>query len=187
MKTKQKEDIIIRYFSSDWHLGHKNILEHSNRPFETIEEMEEVLIANWNEVVTPDDVGYLIGDTFWTRNVAADCERAIALRKRLNGTVIFMPGNHDEKIVRRVEDSDRDIQTCKWEGQHFFLFHYPALSWNRSHHGSIMLHGHTHQSSKLTFHPAGKPLVHVGVDAWDYKPASASEILELVPRNRTPD
>ena len=39
------------YFTSDLHLGHCEIIEIQNRPFENIQEMNQVLIQNYNVVV----------------------------------------------------------------------------------------------------------------------------------------
>lgn len=47
------------WFTSDTHFGHKNIIDYSNRPFSSVEEMNEVLINNCNERVSNDDEIYL--------------------------------------------------------------------------------------------------------------------------------
>lgn len=50
------------YFTSDLHLGHKNIIRLCNRPFSSIEEMDAVLIENWNRKVHQNDTVYILGD-----------------------------------------------------------------------------------------------------------------------------
>ena len=52
------------YLTSDLHFNHMNILKYEpeSRPFSSIEEMNEVIIQNWNEVVKISDTVYVLGD-----------------------------------------------------------------------------------------------------------------------------
>ena len=50
------------YFTSDWHLFHANIIKYSKRPFKNVEEMNEVILQNYFEVVKPGDRVYYLGD-----------------------------------------------------------------------------------------------------------------------------
>ena len=47
------------FFTSDLHLGHENCIRLCNRPFSSIEEMDETLIENWNHKVTGKDTVYI--------------------------------------------------------------------------------------------------------------------------------
>lgn len=50
------------YFTSDEHYGHFKVIAYNSRPFDSAEEMDSVLIRNFNEVVTPQDVTIHAGD-----------------------------------------------------------------------------------------------------------------------------
>ena len=53
------------FFTSDLHLGHENCIRLCNRPFSSIEEMDEILIENWNHKVTGKDTVYILGDLIY--------------------------------------------------------------------------------------------------------------------------
>ena len=52
----------IRWFTSDLHFGHKNVITYCDRPWATVEEMNEALIKIWNDTVHPKDTVYCLGD-----------------------------------------------------------------------------------------------------------------------------
>ena len=52
----------MNYYISDMHLGHKNVLKFDSRPFQSVEEMNEALIINWNRKVTDEDDVWVLGD-----------------------------------------------------------------------------------------------------------------------------
>lgn len=80
---------VKKFYISDLHLGHKNILAFDNRPFFNLKEMTETIISNWNSVVGKNDSVYVLGDMFWNNS-----EIPIVLPK-LNGTKYLIKGNHD--------------------------------------------------------------------------------------------
>ena len=58
----EKEGDNVIYFTSYLHLGHRGIIEMQNRPFENIQEMNQVLIQNYNAVIHKNDTVYILGD-----------------------------------------------------------------------------------------------------------------------------
>ena len=50
------------FFTSDTHWGHANIIRFCSRPFVSVEEMNDILIQNWNNVVPKDGIVFHLGD-----------------------------------------------------------------------------------------------------------------------------
>lgn len=52
----RKEVIKVIYFTADMHFGHENVIKFDNRPFKSLEEMDEELIKRWNNKVGKADL-----------------------------------------------------------------------------------------------------------------------------------
>jgi calcineurin-like phosphoesterase family protein len=51
-----------KWFISDTHFSHSNIIRYTGRPFKTAEEMNGCLIKNWNDCIDADDQVFFLGD-----------------------------------------------------------------------------------------------------------------------------
>jgi len=54
--------MVNNWFTSDFHLGHRNIIRYCGRPFASVEQMDAAILANLNKLVGADDVLYFLGD-----------------------------------------------------------------------------------------------------------------------------
>lgn len=131
------------FFTSDLHFGHKNIIRFDNRPFTSVEEMDETIIQNWNAKVSDADTVYMLGDISWYNDVKT-CE----ILNRLNGHKILIKGNHDRVHgkVRLCFDEIADYKEIELDGHKITLCHYPIIFFNRHHYGAYMFYGHVHNS-----------------------------------------
>ena len=50
------------WFVSDLHLSHKNIIKYCSRPFDNVNQMNEILIQNWNKKIGVEDRVFVLGD-----------------------------------------------------------------------------------------------------------------------------
>ena len=95
-KTKEKMNFKFNaeqtFFTSDTHFNHANIIRFCNRPFKDVEQMNEVMIANWNNVIGKDDTVFHLGD--FCLGGAAEWTKIL---DRLNGKIYLIMGNHDLK------------------------------------------------------------------------------------------
>lgn len=155
------------WFTADTHFDHKNILTLSNRPFDTVEDMNKSLIVSWNEKVTNYDTVYVLGDFAW-KNPAPYIEQ-------LNGEKLFVRGSHDKKIdapYMRIIKPDC-LKDEYGNQRRIVLCHYAMRSWHMSHYASWHLFGHHHGMLE----PYGLSF-DVGVDCNNYYPFSLDDIEE---------
>jgi len=163
------------FFTADHHFGHKNIIKLADRPFLSLDEMDETMITKWNLSVDVLDDVYHLGD-FGFKTPKRKLNEILI---RLNGQKYLIKGNHDkDKLdgfykehfhwIKHYQDLDID-------GKRIILFHYPIQSWGGMHRGAWHLHGHCH--GKLT-PKAGR--LDVGVDAHKFKPIEINELKNLI-------
>lgn len=170
------------WVTSDLHFNHLNILKYEpiSRPFETVEEMNEVLIKNWNDRVGADDTVYVLGDFFMGQLTSIK-----EIFDRLNGKVILIRGNHDTKNRLAVYEEwgieVKDIEYLPYKGRYFVMCHFPIASKEfidmvrRDNSEVIILYGHVHSNAPKGYVDG---TYHIGVDTNDLAPVNIHQIWE---------
>ncbi|MFP4019855.1 MAG: metallophosphatase [Bacteroidales bacterium] len=160
------------FFTADYHLGHNNIIKYCDRPFSSVEEMDETIIDNHNSVVGKDDIVVHAGDLCLYKSYDRVKRNYI---DRLNGQLIFLMGSHD-KWLSKCENI-RDIWKGEVGGAYIVICHYLMRIWPLSHYGSWHLYGHSH--GRAVPLEEGKQL-DVGVDCHNFYPLSFDDIVDLM-------
>jgi calcineurin-like phosphoesterase family protein len=158
------------YFTSDLHLGHKNIIQYCQRPFASVEEMDHALIRAWNARVGPQDMVYVLGDFAFESRA-----RSKAALAQLAGRKILIRGNHDQEKDDEGWDEVHDALLFEVGNTRFYLHHYPLRDWPGRWHNVIHLYGHVH--GNLEPLPGS---MDVGVDTWGGAPVALEEVLQAV-------
>jgi calcineurin-like phosphoesterase family protein len=195
------------YFTADLHFGHARIVELADRPFASVQEMDEALIANWNAVVRrPDDLVWVLGDY-----ALGDRRQGLGHLQRLNGRKMLVAGNHD-KCFLGSSDGWKHIGEYRaagfevvvpWArvklpppgpelpGRKVLLSHFPydGDSTDEDRHsgarlrdeGEPLVHGHVHEKFTMRRSAAtGAVQLNVGVDRWQYRPVPATEVARMI-------
>jgi len=164
------------FVTADHHFGHGNIIKYSKRPFRDAQDMDGQLIQRWNEKVPRGSIVYHLGDFSF-----AEDKRMRELVHRLNGSIRLVRGNHDKRIrgaTVKLFEWVKDYYEAAGPGKRkIVMCHYPMVTWNKSHAGSWMFHGHCH--GNLTMPSTTR--FDVGVDTHpNYEPYSLKEIESIM-------
>jgi calcineurin-like phosphoesterase family protein len=165
------------FFTSDWHLGHQNILTFKRqdgsamRNFSNVEEMHEYMIERHNSVVSANDKVYVLGDVCFTN-------KWLHLVDRFNGEKVLIKGNHDTLKLHRYAPYFKDVR-----GIHQFkgvvMTHIPIHPDSLSRWG-VNIHGHLHTNFILRDGEVDDRYHNVSVEVLnDYTPISLEEIKAL--------
>lgn len=168
------------WLTSDLHFGHNREFIYKPRGFESVDDMNEAIIKNWNNVVQSDDDVYVLGDL-----MLGDNTQGIECIKQLNGIIHVVLGNHDtdrraelyKQLYNIVEVENVIVK--KYNRHHFYMSHYPTLTGNLERESlmqmTLNLYGHTHQ--KTNFYMDMPFVYHVGVDSHNCTPILLDDII----------
>ena len=185
----------MKYFTSDTHFGHENIIRYCKRPFRDVREMNFTMLSNLQQTLTEEDDLYFLGD--WSMNPNYYSLIQNVPFRHLH----FILGNHDNggKLNSYLENNgqsqrmtvEKDL-VIEIDGMPFYLVHRPIKASDKM----PTLCGHVHE--KWTIQVPGcevreykhegeslvkllmQPVLNVGVDRHDFMPLSEVEVLELI-------
>lgn len=176
------------WLTSDLHLCHDREFIWGSRGFKSVDEMNAAIVANWNRVVGPADIVYVLGDFMLNND-----ERGMFLLKQLKGKIVPVRGNHDNdkrwqnymtayNVIPR-ENDDLAVY-LEYDGLTFYLSHFPTICDNFNEgkplaRKIVNLCGHTHTQDRWS--DIGKGLIyHVDQDAHNCTPVALDEIIKEI-------
>ena len=153
------------WISGDFHLSHFNIIRYTNRPFHTVEEMNETIINNFNSEIGEYDQVIFLGDfCFGNPN---------QYLSRLRGNWTFIKGNHDH---------DRSLNTyisylvLEYNNKEIFCIHRPD-DYSSSYKYNFVAHVHDRWKVRKVY---SSYLVNVGVDVWAFHPITIDDTMKAI-------
>jgi calcineurin-like phosphoesterase family protein len=164
------------FFTGDTHFGHKNIIKYCNRPFSSVEEMDQQIIKRWNSKISKKDLVFHVGD-FCFGDRDSDFDKYFYA---LNGRIIFIKGNHDSlawKNKDKFESFCAGYYEAKIDNQIIVLNHYAMRVWNKAHYGTWHLYGHSHGMLPSDINSLS---MDCGVDTHNFYPWSFEEVKEVM-------
>lgn len=188
----------MRWFTSDLHLGHKNIIKFCNRPYRDVDHMDTAIINTINATVMPDDELWVLGDI-----AMGHIDTTLRKFEQINARVTIVAGNHDRchpsyhgqdkarewlpryEGLRNVEQVYVHGALTLVAGQVVTVCHFPYRDEDRHSdrftqylpvdEGNWLLHGHVHDTWQVN----GRQ-INVGIDAWDGQLVSEGAITKIM-------
>lgn len=151
------------WFTSDLHLGHKNIANFRTQ-FESELHHREVIKENYHKVVTKRDKVFLLGDVAFTQETLDDVGTWVAEKK------VLIVGNHciDNIKMSEVCKHFDEVYSLK-KYKEFWLSHAPIHP--QELRGKYNLHGHMH------FETVDDPrYLNLCLEHTDYTPIDLNEV-----------
>lgn len=154
------------FLTSDIHFFHKNIIVYCGRHYCDEHEMNDHIVAIWNEQVTPDDRVIFVGDL--SAGLAGRIDELGKIIGSLNGHKTLVRGNHDHRPdTWYVAAGFESVVDWLWEDGILYI-HKPATAGNDAVldlraqlEPKLIIHGHIHDAKN------GQIPGHFNV-AWDW-------------------
>lgn len=158
---------------SDTHFNHSNILKFVDdkgenvRAFDSLQEMNEIMIQNWNSVVRPGDLVYHLGDVFF-----GDQDWFKKTWPRLMGSKRLIVGNHDDVKFLACGGFFQKVMLWRLFKEHNMLLTHVPVHESNIRKVEFNVHGHIHQQESPT-----KRHINVCVEKTLYTPVHIEQVL----------
>lgn len=161
------------FILSDTHFSHKAEFLLKNRGFSSVEEMDSILINNWNNVVSDNDTVFHLGDV-----VFQPATRTDIVLPQLKGKKVLIMGNHDRgKYLSKYFDDFYSILEYD-----IFIFSHIPLNYTELRGrflGKINVHGHIHNgNSSYVDNPFTS--INVNCEFINYKPIKLNDLAKTL-------
>lgn len=199
-----------KFFTSDWHINHGNIVIYSRYnllskeekemydnkvkfkvSYDTVNKMNDMIVENVNKQAHKDDVIYFLGDLLFARkeNYYENVKSLLERIKCKNFIMIW--GNHDNRISYNLFKENYVMNTFNVDGKEVVLCHFPLAVWDKRHYGSFHLYGHchSHNESFLDTMMPERFSLDVGIDNYynlfgEYKMFEFKQIKEIFSKRK---
>ena len=170
------------FYTADTHFGHANIIRFCDRPFSSVEEMDRIMIENWNNRMQAEDTVFIVGDFAYRSS-----RSVVQILKQLNGHKHLITGNHDHswlqnENVEKLFESISHMDIINDSGHRVILCHYPLMTWSGEKKGAYMVYGHIHNHTEdlsfWSFIANNDHLLNAGVDINHFSPATLDELIK---------
>ena len=159
------------YFIADTHFSEENIMRYENRPFETMEAMNDAMISNWNGLVKDEDSVYVLGD------FGAEGQEALVL-SQLRGRKYLIKGNHDTHPNAYYREAGfEEVYDHPVILENFWILSHEPLYVNEN-MPYANLFGHVHNSP--LFKDYSKQHFCVSLERLNYMPMAFEEIKKMI-------
>lgn len=162
------------WFIADSHFFHKKVIEYCNRPFSNVEEMNNIIISNWNKVVKRDDRVFMLGDF-----ALCGKDKLIEIGQKLNGRKVLILGNHDGASLSTYYNAGFEmVSKFPIIFQDFFILSHEPIEFLPLNTPFVNIFGHVHNDMRFpTITPRGAC---VSVERWNYMPVEFNQLISLI-------
>ena len=162
------------WFISDLHLAHKNIIKYCSRPFDNVNQMNEILIQNWNKKIRVEDRVFVLGDF-----ALCGKDKIIEFGNQLKGRKILILGNHDGASLTTYYNAGFEmVSKFPIIFQDFFILSHEPIEFLPLNTPFVNIFGHVHNDMRFpTSTPHGAC---VSVERWNYMPVEFNQLISLI-------
>lgn len=179
---------MVRWFCSDHHLGHENIIKYQDRPFDNVHIMDKMLLELHNTYVKPEDHVYFLGDVTMRRGGRVQQDDFIREMKRWNGHKRLFLGNHDHFPAKTYLEAGFEKIYATWRDEQGILYSHMPVHPTSIGSARANVHGHIHgnpSSPPAVFTDKDgkvwvKPYINVSVEVTNYRPINFDELMARI-------